>query len=124
MLPHDTPSFAQLMATHPHWFAVPPPPQVDGGAHSPQSIASEQPSEIHPHEAPSCVQTLGVHDSVPHWLSPPPPHVCPAGHDPHVTFPPHPSGADPHTASSCAQVLGTQAAASAFAPSSPPASPS
>jgi hypothetical protein len=44
----------------PHWFGVPPPPQVKGAVHVPQSRLPPQPSESDPHPAPALAHVVGT----------------------------------------------------------------
>jgi hypothetical protein len=51
----------------PHWFGVPPPPQVwPAGQSFPQSSVAPQPSSTSPHAAPSAAHVVGVHAVAPH----------------------------------------------------------
>lgn len=52
----------------PHTLGVPPPPQVKGGTHVPQSMMPPQPSAMGPQLAPACWQVRGVHGLATHWL--------------------------------------------------------
>jgi hypothetical protein len=94
-------------------FFWPPPPQVFGAAHTPQSRASPQPSLAKPHSAPTAGHVLGEHGVSPHRFSPPPPQNWPAGQAPQSTLPPQPSGAEPHWAPSEAHTAGVHGGAAA-----------
>jgi hypothetical protein len=77
----------------PHWFATPPPPQVWGAVHDPQSTTPPHPSPIWPHWAPAEAHVMGVHDPVTHWLLMHTPE-----HGPQLKRPPQPSPSGPHVA--------------------------
>jgi hypothetical protein len=113
----------------PHWFGVPPPPQMALPLHfvadAPQSITLPQPSETSPHSfapqeagvlgvqvvppllPPPCPQTLGV---------PPPPQMSGSaqGLQLSVTLP-QPSGCGPHLPGKSLHVFAVHAAPPATA---------
>ena len=63
-MPQLAPAPAQVVGTHtPHTLAVPPPPQVAGDAHEPQSRVPPHPSLIAPQLAPVEARFLGVQPS-------------------------------------------------------------
>lgn len=78
-----------MPGAQPHWFAVPPPPQVSSWPHEPQFNASPHPSDMIPHAAFNCAHVFGQHAVVPHWFAPAPPQVSPDGQAPQLTIPPH-----------------------------------
>ncbi len=108
IVPHSTPSAAQVVAVQPQACGTPPPPQVSGALQLPQSRMLLQPSEISPHSAASSAQVLGVHDEVPHWLGPSPPQNSPGEQPPQSSVLPQPSSTEPHSAPSSKHDLGTQ----------------
>src|SRR5690606_4862297 len=73
----------------PHTFSMPPPPQVFGGAHSPQSSVPPQPSPTSPQNSPPIVSQVSGTQPGPVQL--PPVHVCPDGHSPQSSVPPQPA---------------------------------
>ncbi len=66
----------------PHWFGVPPPPQVVLPLHVPQlAVTPPQPSASTPHVAPSSAHVFGVQFGSPQIPAvPPPPHDCGGAH--------------------------------------------
>ena len=94
----------------PHWFGVPPPPQVFVPEQLPQVSVPVQPSEIVPQFLPVGHVVAGVQ---PHWFGvPPPPHVCRPVHAfaGQVMVPLQPSLIVPHCPNAQA-VFGVQAVA-------------
>jgi hypothetical protein len=49
----------------PHWLGTPPPPQVSGAWHVPQSIMLPQPSPAGPQLKPSCAHVWGTQPEFP-----------------------------------------------------------
>src|SRR5262245_23326688 len=64
MTPQVAPLAAQVVRAQldPHWFSVPPPPQVSGAEPVPQFSKPPQPSETNPQLAPRWPQVLGEQD--------------------------------------------------------------
>jgi hypothetical protein len=88
---------------HPHWWGVPPPPQVSPATQVPQST-SPQPVSTFPQVACTWAQVLGVQ---PHCAGvPAPPHVVGEAQSPQERTPPHPSETLPHEAPTWEQVFG------------------
>jgi len=107
MVPHAAPCAAQVLAVQPQALAMPPPPQLSGAVHLPQSRTSPHPSDTVPQLAPRSAQVFGRHGVVPQRFGPLPPQNKPVSHSPHSTLAPHPSGTLPHSAFAIAQVVGT-----------------
>jgi hypothetical protein len=63
-MPHTSPVFpaGQVFVEHPHWFAVPPPPQVCGAVHVPQLTVPPLPSGIVPQLALAAMHSAGPPD--------------------------------------------------------------
>jgi hypothetical protein len=90
----------------PHTLSVPPPPQVSGAAHVPQSSRPLHASEIVPQFFPCAVQVVGVQPQT--FGVPPPPHVCGPAHVPHSSEPPQRSEIVLQFFPCAAQVVGVQ----------------
>ena len=91
----------------PHSPGFPPPPQVSGATHLPQSSKAPHPSPAGPHFRPSVAHEVGVHFGLPHSPGLPPPPQVPGGTQvPQSSLPPHPSPAGPQLIASFAQVVG------------------
>jgi hypothetical protein len=60
IVPQSLPSAAQVVGVHPHWFAVPSPPQVAGAAHVPQSRVFPQWSSTLPHSFDCAAHVTGL----------------------------------------------------------------
>ena len=81
----------------PQMLARPPPPQVCGGVHVPQSMVSPQPSAAGPQLKPRAAQVFGVQIAWPHRPAvPPQPQVSGGVHEPHWMTLPQPSPVGPH----------------------------
>jgi hypothetical protein len=101
----------------PHRLGVPPPPQMYGALHVPQSSRPPQPSPTAPQFAPTSVQLRGVHAAplsptygLPQTLgTPPPPQMYGALHAPQSSKPPQPSPTGPQFAPTSAHVRGVHA---------------
>jgi hypothetical protein len=90
--------FAQVSALHvglPHWFAVPPPPQVSGDAQpvgAPHVRRLPQPSGTLPQFAVPQLPGVQLPPPPQRLATPPPPQVCGAVHGlQYAVWPPHPS---------------------------------
>ncbi len=126
--PQPAPSSAQVFGVQastppsgiPQTFGIPPPPQVSGTVHVPQSSVPPQQSEAMPQSKPRSAQGVGPGQSKPHWCpSQPNPHIRPTGQVPQSRTCPQPSSAVPQLKPCSAQVIDTQASPSS--PASPPA---
>jgi hypothetical protein len=114
-LPQLAPSAAHVVLVHPHWYGVPPPPQVWGAVHAPPQLrVPPQPSGGLPQLAPSAAHVVLTHAPMPHWFGlpfpvpDPPPQTSGAWHVPQSSMLPHPSDSVPHVAPRAAQVVGVQ----------------
>jgi hypothetical protein len=79
-VPHSRPAQARPLSVQPQTPAVPPPPQVSGGMHSPQAIVPPQPSGAVSHSTPAGQALRGTHGAgvvvvVASAISSPGPHV-------------------------------------------------
>src|SRR4030095_659473 len=96
--------FPQTVGPQP--CALPPPPQVCGRVHVPQSRVPPQPSAIIPQFAPTAAHVVGEQPQT--FGVPPPPQVCGRAHVPQSRVPPQPSAIIPQFAPSAAHVVGVQ----------------
>jgi hypothetical protein len=90
--PLSTPHCGQL-GVHPHWPAVPPPPQVWGDVQDPQVTVAPQPLGAVPQFCPAAHACMAVSGVQPHTLATlgvAPAHVCGGVHDPQLIVPPQP----------------------------------
>jgi hypothetical protein len=58
-MPHSAPISEHVIGVQPHFFEMPPPPQVAGSMHSPQWIMPPHPSGAVPQLAPKSSQVMG-----------------------------------------------------------------
>ena len=90
----------------PQTFGVPPPPQVSGRVHLPQSRVLPQPSAIVSQFAPAAAHVVGEQPQT--FDVPPPPQVSGRVHVPQSRVPPQPSAIVPQFAPAAAHVVGEQ----------------
>jgi hypothetical protein len=106
--------WAQVAEPAPHWFAVPPPPQLSPEGQVPQESWPPHPSGSEPQVALESRQVVGTQVDplllelldvlVVHWFAS---QVWPAAQAPQVSCPPQPSEMAPQVARVAAQVVGT-----------------
>jgi hypothetical protein len=87
----------QVSGVQPQTFGVPPPPQLSGDEHAPQSSVPPQSSEIEPQFLFFAAHVVFVQVPTPHLLGPAAPQVWFAAHVPQSSDPPQPSGAVPQS---------------------------
>jgi hypothetical protein len=79
IIPHWAPISEQVTGVQPHFFEMPPPPQVAGSWHMPQWIVPPQPSGAAPQLAPKSSHVMGRQPWPPSGNPPPVPTVEPSG---------------------------------------------
>jgi hypothetical protein len=108
-LPSLTQNAASDSGAHPHTLGAPPPPQVLGAVHWPQSMVELQRSETSPQSFAWSRQLLDTHGLRPQTLAaPPPPQVFGVAHGPQSRIAPQVSGIVPQFFPWPAQVTGVQ----------------